>query len=97
MTSLDAATDEIFSDIKSSFSNIKKSGLDQDDYYDKELLVGRDRELEAQSSPPSEVVSSKERTTSLKTKLLFLGVYFLLNLRLTISNKAVLGRVCGLL
>jgi len=35
-----------------------------------------------------------EHQVSLRSKMLFLVAYFLLNLALTLSNKAVLGKVC---
>ncbi|RMX93791.1 hypothetical protein D0867_14085 [Hortaea werneckii] len=53
------------------------------------LLRKEERDLEAQSHAAPAV----EHTVSPKKKLLFLGAWFFFNLALTISNKAVLGKV----
>lgn len=47
------------------------------------------REVEAQQQNPQPV----EHQIPLRSKLVFLGAYFILNLALTLSNKAVLGKV----
>ena len=52
-------------------------------------LLEEDRQLEAQAQSAEAV----EHTVPLRSKLVFLIAYFLLNLTLTISNKAVLGKV----
>ena len=46
-------------------------------------------DLEAQKQPNRPA----EQQVSYRKKLLFLAVYFVLNLALTLSNKAVLGKV----
>ncbi|KAK5175775.1 uncharacterized protein LTR77_000915 [Saxophila tyrrhenica] len=48
-----------------------------------------DLEAQKQPAPPAPPV---EHQVSFKSKLLFLGAYFILNLALTLSNKAVLGK-----
>lgn len=49
--------------------------------------------LEAQTDhEPTQRVPA-EKNTSFTTKLVFLGAYFFLNLTLTVSNKALLGKV----
>jgi hypothetical protein len=46
-------------------------------------------EAQVQSAP----VVPAERRTSFSTKMIFLAAYFFLNLTLTVSNKALLGKV----
>jgi len=59
----------------------------------KALLPNDDR-FEAQATDSNTDASvPQERRTSLRTKLLFLCTYFVLNLGLTLSNKAVLRTV----
>lgn len=59
----------------------------------KARLPDEDR-LEAQATDSNtDACVPQERRTSLRTKLLFLCAYFVLNLGLTLSNKAVLRRV----
>lgn len=52
-------------------------------------LMKEEHDVEAQKPEPVAV----EHFVSMKAKMLFLAMYFLLNLTLTISNKAVLGKV----
>lgn len=70
-----------------------------DKLLEKELETPQD--LEAQSPLPSTVHKASagsvdaEYRVPTRTKLAYLAVYFLLNLILTIYNKAVLGKVRG--
>ena len=75
-----------------SHSEEYKSSLELETYSEKENLLEEGHSLEAQHTA-SETILPAEQRTSTKTKFLFLGIYFLLNLGLTISNKAVLSKV----
>lgn len=55
-------------------------------------LLKESGDVEAQKDTSSST-TAVEHTVSMKSKLSFLGAYFLLNLALTLSNKAVLGHV----
>lgn len=54
-------------------------------------LLKEEQDVEAQKK--EEPIVAVEHYVSMKAKMLFLAMYFLLNLTLTISNKAVLGKV----
>lgn len=70
-----------------------------DDSQPSESLLKQPDDVEAQKPvqqlQPQQIAT--EHTVSLKRKLFFLGVYFILNLVLTLSNKAVLSRVSEVL
>ena len=51
--------------------------------------------LESQALPPS-VTAPLEYRVPLVKKLIFLGLYFFLNISLTLSNKEILIEVCDL-
>lgn len=53
-------------------------------------LLHEARELEAQSQPST---TSPEDLVPRRTKIIFVALYFALNLSLTLSNKSVLSRV----
>lgn len=53
-------------------------------------LLHEARELEAQTQPST---TSLEDSVPRRTKIIFVAIYFLLNLSLTLSNKSVLSRV----
>lgn len=60
-----------------------------------ELLNKDERDVEAQASPAqTTTITPLEYTVSTSRKLTFLGLYFLLNLSVTLSNKALLRQVC---
>lgn len=98
----------VFSFTDSAGQILSPSGSDnyRGDSYDKEatddihaeqtrgLLEGDD--LEKQESepiaPPTNAKDGAEYSVSTKTKLLCLGLYFVVNLTLTLYNKAVLGK-----
>lgn len=52
-------------------------------------------DVEAQKTETTTPAAPVEYTVSTSRKLIFLSVYFLLNLGLTLSNKAVMQRVSG--
>jgi len=54
-------------------------------------LLKQEHDIEAQITKPES--SAVEHHVSLRSKYIFLAMYFFLNLTLTISNKAVLGKV----
>lgn len=58
------------------------------------LEDGRRLEEQAESAQSTQQIPAEHRSSYAK-KLIFLGAYFLLNLTLTISNKALLGKVCA--
>jgi hypothetical protein len=68
----------------------EKDSLDHSDSESAGGLLLDARELEAQSelrsAPPEDLVSRR-------TKIMFVALYFFLNLSLTLSNKSVLSRV----
>ena len=79
----------------------EKYGRDDDSNVTDQLLgfdALKPTDLEAQRH--NSVVVAKatgaEYSVATRTKLLYLGVYFLLNLLLTVYNKAVLGNVCSI-
>ena len=53
-----------------------------------------DNDLEAQITREKASATATEYQTPTSTKYLYLGVYFALNLTLTIYNKYALGKVC---
>ena len=53
-----------------------------------------DRDPEAQLATKRPTMSAAEYRIPTKTKYLYLAIYFILNLALTIYNKYVLGKVC---
>ena len=53
-----------------------------------------DNDLEAQLTREKTSATATEYQTPTSTKYLYLGVYFALNLTLTIYNKYALGKVC---
>ena len=57
-------------------------------------LLEKRHDVEAQVL--EDVSTRSESRISLGRKMLFLGLYFILNLALTLSNKAVLGKVCSI-
>ena len=60
-----------------------------------ELLNKDERDVEAQAtSAQTTTTTPLEYTVSTSRKLTFLGLYFLLNLSVTLSNKALLRQVC---
>lgn len=65
------------------------SGTENSDSDSSEALLKEERDLEAQPRP----APALENNVTLRSKLLFLGAWFFFNLALTISNKAVLGKV----
>jgi len=76
-------------------SPVSSSSFDssRSDYDVKESLL---EDIEAQSPRivKSAGTSGAEYEVATRTKLMYLGGYFLLNLGLTIYNKAILGSVC---
>jgi hypothetical protein len=68
----------------------EKDSLDHSGSESASSLLLDARELEAQpelhSAPPEDLVSRR-------TKIVFVALYFFLNLSLTLSNKSVLSRV----
>ena len=52
-----------------------------------------DRDLESQARDATKEDAPVEYTTSTVRKLVYLGLYFLLNLAVTLSNKALLRKV----
>jgi hypothetical protein len=71
----------------------EKDSLDHSDSESASSLLLDAQELEAQSellsAPPQDLVPRR-------TKMIFVALYFLLNLSLTLSNKSVLSRVSAL-
>jgi hypothetical protein len=78
---------------ESSSSVHEKDSLDHSDAESASSLLLDAQELEAQSellsAPPQDLVPRR-------TKMIFVALYFLLNLSLTLSNKSVLSRVSAL-
>lgn len=52
-------------------------------------------DIEAQTRLASSHAIAPEYDTPTSTKYLYLALYFILNLTLTLYNKAVLGKVCA--
>jgi hypothetical protein len=91
----EAYTDK--SPISGSFSPISekdglagRSSLDTTSSSSIEELRKEYQDIEAQKQQ----AAPAEHQISLQKKLLFLAAYFVLNLSLTLSNKALLGKVC---
>lgn len=57
------------------------------------LLSDSEKDLEAQLPDSNQPRALEEYTVSTRRKLTFLALYFLLNLGVTLSNKALLGQV----
>jgi hypothetical protein len=57
------------------------------------LLADFDKDLEAQLPEADLQATQEEYTVSTRRKLTFLALYFILNLGVTLSNKALLGQV----
>lgn len=79
-----ALKEDVFSDTSSGDEEYH-----DDSFTEKEDLLAEARRLEDQDVPTPKPGS----TQSIRTKVLFLAAYFILNLTLTLSNKAVLGKV----
>lgn len=69
-------------------------------FSEKHAMLNKVEDIEAAHIPPSPTVSeaasgkhAAEYRVAPRTKYMYLGVYFGLNLALTLFNKAILGRV----
>lgn len=73
---------------------------DEADLGEKYAMLNKVEDIEAAHIPPSPTVSeaasgkhAAEYRVAPRTKYMYLGVYFGLNLALTLFNKAILGKV----
>jgi hypothetical protein len=73
-----------------SSSSSSPSPEDAEDAEDTEGLLYNARELEAQQQQPE---PAPEHLTSTRKKIIFVALYFFLNLTLTLTNKSVLNHV----
>jgi len=79
-------------------SPVSSSSFDssRSDYDLKDSLL-EDIESQSPRTVKSAASSGAEYEVATRTKLIYLGGYFLLNLGLTIYNKAMLGSVCAII